>query len=365
MNTNAMVLILGTLLASLAIGCKATSTNWRVSPHPATAVTGQWSIVIHGGAGMLDKAMPAEQRAAYEAALRTSLDAGKAILARGGTSLDACEAAVRVLEDHPLFNAGRGAVLTREGIAELDASIMDGQTLKAGAIAGVKTVKNPITLARRVMTETPHILIAREHADALAAKWNIDRAEPGYFVTPRRREALEKKMKDLGLPPPPPSPGLPRSEADAPTGASTPTITPTWGDTTGTVGCVALDTHGNLAAATSTGGLNAKMPGRVGDTPIIGAGTYANNASVAVSCTGTGEQFIRHVAAHELAALMLYAGASLKEAADTVLNHRLDHDDGGLIAIDRKGNVIATMTTGCMPRAWATSNGAQGAAIWE
>lgn len=360
MHTPASLLLLAAAAGvALLVGCAAprpgTGSAWRDREAPAPAVTWRWAIVIHGGAGSLDPAMPADQRAEYERALAASRDAGVQVLQAGGTSLDACEAAVRVLEDHPLFNAGRGAVLTREGVAELDAAVMEGRTLRCGAIAGVKTVRNPVTLARRVMTETKHVLFAREHADALAAQWGLERVEPGYFVTPHRRAALEAKMRELGLPPPPPSPGLPRSDA----------IPSRFGDTAGTVGCVALDIHGDLAAATSTGGLNAKMGGRVGDSPIIGAGTYANNASVGVSCTGTGEQFIRHVAAHELASLVRYAGASLDDAARTVLLQRLDPDDGGLIAIDRTGAIVAMTTTGCMPRAWMDSTGRAGLSIWD
>lgn len=324
-----------------------------------SAITGRWAIVVHGGAGMLDKQMPAATQAAYRAALEEAVDAGRRILASGGASLEAAEAAVRVLEDNELFNAGRGAVLTRAGTCELDASIMDGRTLKCGAGAGLRTVKNPITFARLVMEQTPHILFTGDGAEKLATDFGVDRVDPTYFITPRRREQLRKRMAELGLS---------RGEGDGAAATNDPVRAALGAGSdvlAGTVGCVALDTHGNIAAATSTGGMTAKMPGRVGDSPIIGAGCYANNASLGVSCTGTGEQFIRHVAAHELSALVRYKGLSLAQAADVVLNQRLDPDDGGLIAIDRNGNIVARTTTGCMPRAWASSDGRSDAAIWD
>ncbi len=314
---------------------------------PVSAVTGKWAIVVHGGAGMLDKSMPEDQKAAYRAGMTTAVDAGRRVLAAGGTSLDAVEAAVRTLEDNELFNAGKGAVLTRAGTCELDASIMDGRTLKCGAVAGAKTVKHPITFARQIMERTPHILFAGEGAEKLAGELGVERVDPSYFITPRRKEQLDKKLRELGLA------AMSDVGGISPDGAM------------GTVGCVALDVHGDIAAATSTGGMTAKMPGRVGDSPIIGAGCYANNASLGVSCTGTGEQYIRHVAAHELSALVRYKGLSLADAARVVLNDRLDPDDGGLIAIGRDGAIVMMMTTGCMPRAAADSGGRMEVHIWE
>ncbi len=347
------------LAACVLAGCAAAPQATLPRPVAVSGVQGRWAIAIHGGAGMLDPAMPEPMKAEYRAALGSALAAGETILSSGGASLDAVEAAVRVLEDHPLFNAGRGAVLTREGVAELDASIMEGRTLKCGAVCGVRTVKNPISLARRVMQDTPHAFFSGAGAEELARGWSLERVDPGYFVTPRRREQLELKMKELGLPPPPPSPGLPRAEGSGRSGIADA------GDATGTVGCVALDIHGDLAAATSTGGMTAKMPGRIGDSPIIGAGTYANNETLAVSCTGTGEQFMRHVAAHELSSLVRYARLPLTDAVDTVLTRRLDVDDGGLIAIDRQGQIVMQTTTGCMPRASADSSGARTVAMWD
>lgn len=311
--------------------------------------SGRWAIVIHGGAGSLDRNLPADRRAAIESGLNRAMDAGKAVLTKGGTSVDAVEAAVRVLEDDENFNAGRGAVLTREGVAELDASIMDGSTLKCGAVAGVRTVKNPIGLARRVMQETNHVLFTGAGAEQLAQSLGVERVEPSYFVTPVRQEQLKKKMQELGLPV-----SMIGSQRTKNTEL-----------TSGTVGCVAMDVRGHLAAATSTGGLNAKMAGRVGDSPIIGAGNYANDKSAAISCTGTGEQYIRHVAAHDVASLVRYAGRPLDQAARIVLTERLDVDDGGMIAMDAGGHVVAYTTTGCMPRAIEGSGVARVVKIWE
>jgi len=346
---------LATAIALSFIPACTTSTtrNTMASPgnaHPS-ATTGGWSIVIHGGAGMLDKAMPDDQKAAYRAGLTDALNAGKAILAKGGTSLAAAEAAVLTLEDNELFNAGKGAVLTRAGTCELDASIMDGRTLKAGAAAGLTTVKNPIRFARLIMELTPHILFAGEGAEKLAAEFGAERVDPAYFITPRRQQQLEQKLKQFA----PAASGSSHSSA----------FTPHPSLSSGTVGCVALDTHGNIAAATSTGGMTAKMPGRIGDSPIIGAGCYANNATLGVSCTGTGEQFIRHVVAYDLAALVKYKGLSLREAARVVLTERLDPDDGGLIAIGRDGTIVMMTTTGCMPRAAADSSGKLEIGIWD
>lgn len=335
-------LLLAVFVAAWMIGC--TQTNQQRGSAPVVDQSQpKWAIVIHGGAGMLDRSMPADLKLRYEQGLTSALRAGRTILAAGGSSLDAAEAAVRSLEDNELFNAGRGAVLTRAGTCELDASIMDGRTLKCGAGAGLRTVRNPITFARRVMEQTPHILFTGDGAETVATQLGVERVDPGYFITPRRREQLDKRMKELGL-------------AAAPSDDSL---------TRGTVGCVALDIRGDIAAATSTGGMTAKMPGRVGDSPLIGAGCYANNATLGVSCTGTGEQFIRHVAAHDLSALVRYKGLTLEQAASVVLTERLEIDDGGLIAIDRAGNIVATTTTGCMPRAWARSDGATHLQIWD
>jgi beta-aspartyl-peptidase (threonine type) len=221
--------------------------------------------------------------------------------------------------------------------------------LRCGACAGVRTVKNPISFARRIMQETPHILFAAEGAERLAAQMGVERVDPSYFITPRRREQLDKKMQDINAP-------KKAAQAERPAGFHD--------FPRGTVGCTALDTAGNLAAATSTGGMTGKMPGRVGDSPIIGAGCYANNITLAVSCTGTGEQYIRHAAAHELASLVRYKGLSLEEAARVVLNERLDLDDGGLIAVDREGRTVASTTTRCMPHVSSDWRGRRRFGMW-
>lgn len=320
----------------------------------ARTVTGRWAIVVHGGAGMLDRDMPQAEKDAYRAGLEGAVRAGEEILKRGGSSLDAVEAAVRVLEDDPRFNAGRGAVLTRSGACELDASIMDGRTLACGAVAGARSVRNPISFARRIMQETPHVLFAGDGAEKLAAEFAarggapvVELVDPSYFITPKRMEQLDRKMREMM--------GTHRTSSLGSGSEELPR---------GTVGCVALDTAGDIAAATSTGGMTAKMPGRVGDSPIIGAGCYANNITLGVSCTGTGEQYIRHAAAHELSSLVRYRGLPLNEAARVVLNERLDPDDGGLIAIDREGAIVMMTTTGCMPAASADWRGKREFQMW-
>lgn len=320
------------------------------APLRQATIKGRWAIVVHGGAGMLDKNMSEEQKEVVRAGVTAAVLVGEKILAAGGSSLDAAEAAVRVLEDHEYYNAGRGAVLTRDGTCELDASIMEGRELRCGAVAGARTIRNPISFARRVMQETPHVLFAADGAERLADKMGVERVDPSYFITPRRKEQLERRLKELST--------APSEEAWA-RGAGHSELM------SGTVGCVAFDMNGDLAAATSTGGMTAKIPGRIGDSPIIGAGCYANNTSVAVSSTGTGEQYIRHVAAHELSSLIRYAGMGLDDAMRTVLNQRLEPDDGGMIAIDREGRIAAMMTTGCMPRAWSDSSGNRMVGVWD
>lgn len=349
MNTRPAIALLGVLTLMVLPACSTSrsSPGGHESAQRERTITGRWAIVIHGGAGMLDRSMPESERQAYHDSLDRALSAGETILKSGGTSLDAVEASVRVLEDDPRFNAGRGAVLTRDGTCELDASIMNGRTLACGAVAGAKTVKNPISFARRIMQETPHILFTGDGAERLAASMGVERADPAYFITPRRQEQLEKKMRELAQP-----------KTSAATHAPSDV-------TQGTVGCVALDIRGDLAAATSTGGMTAKMPGRVGDSPIIGAGCYANNVSLGVSCTGTGEQFIRNAAAHELSSLVRYQSLSLADAASIVLNQRLDPDDGGLIAIDREGRIVMVTTTGCMPAASSDWRGRRTFRMWD
>jgi beta-aspartyl-peptidase (threonine type) len=255
--------------------------------------------------------------------LTQALALGRDRLADGGSSLDAVEQVIRMLEDHPLFNAGRGGVLNADGDAELDASIMDGRDRSCGAVAAVRTVKNPISLARLVMTRTRHILLVGDGAARFAAEMQVDLVEPEYFRVSGNSAGASGEARSL----------------------------------IGTVGCVALDRNGNLAAGTSTGGLKGKMVGRVGDSPVIGAGTYADNATCAVSGTGIGEQFIRHAVAYDVAARMGYLNASLEDAVHTQLFERLQPGDGGIIAVDRRGAISMQFSTAGMPRAAADSSG--------
>lgn len=296
--------------------------------------TGPIAIAIHGGAGAAPKSSP-ERWAAYEAKLTEALQAGHQILSKGGASLDAVEAAVRVLEDSPLFNSARGAVLTNEGTAELDASIMEGRTLQAGAIAAVKHIKNPISLARRVLEDSPHVLLVGDGAEVFAREQGSEFVDNEYFRTERRMEQWkrirdrEKKEVDDGAL----LDGMPNAKH-------------------GTVGAVALDQHGNLAAATSTGGTSYKKFGRIGDSPIIGAGTYADNETCAVSSTGHGEYYIRGVIAYDIAAFMRYTGVSVAEAAESRIHDKLTKmgGTGGVIAMDREGNIAMPFNTAAMHR---------------
>ena len=317
-----------------------------------SAAAGDWAIALHGGAGRIPKDLPAERVAAYERSLTAALDAGVKILDAGGASLDAVEAVVRVMEDDPLFNAGRGAVFTRAGGHELDASIMDGRTKACGAVAGVTTVRHPITAARRVMDRTPHVLLAGPGAEAFAADAGCEAVANSHFYTARRWQSFRRLVPDA---PAEPAYGLPEAD-DAPRPANE--------EAGGTVGCVAVDSAGNLAAATSTGGLTGKMAGRVGDTPVVGAGTYAD-ARVAVSGTGKGEQYIRHQIAARVAWLEARDGTDLDAAVRECLEEVLDPGDGGLIALDAEGRMSLRTSTGAMPRAWASAGGERRTAIWE
>ncbi|HEX7118167.1 MAG TPA: isoaspartyl peptidase/L-asparaginase, partial [Longimicrobiales bacterium] len=291
------------LAAALALGLAAGLAPRAVAAQDAD---GAIAIAIHGGAGTIRRGdMTPEAEKAYRAKLEEALRAGYAVLEDGGTSLDAVVAAITVMEDSPLFNAGKGAVFTNAGTNELDAAIMDGATLRAGAVAGVKTVKNPILLARAVMERSPHVMLAGAGAEAFAAEQGLELVDPEYFFTQHRWDALQRIKAEEA--------GKPVSEPQGPQ-AFFPDDRKF-----GTVGAVALDRHGNLAAGTSTGGMTNKRWGRIGDSPIIGAGTYANNASCAVSATGHGEYFIRNVVAHDICARVEYGGQTLEEAANYVV----------------------------------------------
>jgi beta-aspartyl-peptidase (threonine type) len=310
------------------------------NPNMETKKTG---LVIHGGAGTIERSnMTPEKEREYRAGLERALTAGYEILKRGGSSLDATEAAVRVLEDDPHFNAGRGSVFTSAGTNEMDASIMDGKTLKAGAVGSVQHIKNPITLARLVMEKSPHVMLDCAGAEAFAKANGMELVDQKYFFTQERWDALQK-MK--------------AAEKQRATGAGKSFII-TDQDRHGTVGAVALDRDGNLAAATSTGGTTNKMPGRIGDTPMIGAGTYASNQTCAVSCTGDGEYFIRVAAAHEVSALMQHRGLKLQEAAQTALDTvKQLGGTGGLIAIDKNGEIALPFNTNGMYRGYVDPKG--------
>ncbi len=312
----------------------------------AGAPAGEWSLVIHGGAGTILRAdLDAATETAYREALDAALAAGAAVLDTGGAGLDAVEAAIRTMEDSPLFNAGKGAVFTAAGTNELDASIMDGRDRDAGAVAGVTTVRHPISAARAVMEKSPHVMMARDGADAFAASAGLEIVDPSYFRTERRWQAYLKAKA--------------QAEADS-AGAPDPDRKH------GTVGCVALDRAGNIAAGTSTGGMTWKLWGRVGDAPVIGAGTWADNATCGVSATGHGEFFIRNAVAHDIAARMAYAGLSLQEAAEQVVMGDLVEQGatGGVVALDAAGNIAMVFNTPGMYRGWRSEGGAGEIAIF-
>jgi beta-aspartyl-peptidase (threonine type) len=316
-------------------------------PSPPEPAERPWALVVHGGAGVIGRRdLSPAQETAYRAALARAAEAGAAVLVTGGAALDAVQAAVSVLEDDPLFNAGRGAVFTAEGRIELDAAIMDGATLKAGAVAGVVTPRHPVALARAVMDRSPHVMLTGAGADAFAGAQALELAERGWFQTERRWRALEATLAARGLPAPPrpdglgtrpdPAHGLAHDEGKR-----------------GTVGAVACDARGDVAAATSTGGVTAKQWGRAGDSPIIGAGTYADNRACAVSATGAGEYFIRLTVARTIAALVQMTGMDLQDAADQVVRRELTAlgGDGGVIAVTPKGEMAWSFNTEGMYRA--------------
>lgn len=293
---------------------------------------GKAVLAIHGGAGTLPRRRMAPGREReYRDALLFALQRGFSVLEKGGSALDAVTGAVVALEDCPLFNAGRGSVFNAAGKHEMDAAVMDGATLKAGAVAAVRTIRNPVLAARAVMERTPHVLLAAEGAERFAKDNGIALVPPGYFFTRERHEALKKRLKSHH----------------------------------GTVGAVALDARGHLAAATSTGGYTGKLPGRVGDSPLLGAGTWADDATCAVSGTGLGEAFIRAAAAHDVSARMRYLRAPLARAAAAALRNvaRLG-GDGGLVAVDRRGNVVMPFNSAGMYRAAIAGNGRPRVAIY-
>ena len=319
---------------------------------PETTESGQplpermeYAIVLHGGAGVISRDIDDEVRDGYLASLEEALTIGRDLLDAGGSSLDAVEQVIRYLEDDERFNAGRGAVFTSEGRHELDASIMDGRDLNAGAVAGVRTVKNPISLARNVMEESRHVMFAGDGAERFADMMDVERVDNSWFNTDRRRQQLERA----------------RDQAAFHDGTQAhPDVHPF-----GTVGAAALDRDGNLAAGTSTGGMTNKMPGRIGDSPVIAAGTYADNNTCAVSATGHGEKFIRNAVAYQICAIMEFQDATLAEAARIVIHEKLDEGDGGIIAVDYLGNISMEFSSPGMFRGAADSDGRFEVAIWE
>lgn len=307
-----------------------------MAAQPPESNAPKWSLAIHGGAGTIPKNIPEAEKEEYLKSLRAALDVGRKVLAGGGTSLDAVEKVVRTLEDDPLFNAGKGAVFTHDGRNELDAAIMDGRNLSCGSVAGLRTVRNPISLARMVMEKSPHVFMVGDGAEKFADEMKVERVDPKYFFTQKRWDQLQEALK---------------KEQEA--------------KPKGTVGAVALDVHGNLAAATSTGGMTNKRFGRLGDVPVIGAGTYANNRTCAISSTGWGEQFIKHTVAHDISALMEYRGMTLQQAADEVIHRKLKKDDGGVIGVAHDGSIALVFNSEGMYRGAADSNGRFDVAIWE
>ena len=316
----------------------------QAEPSPSATPDGDWhgpGLVIHGGAGTIGRDMPDDVQKGYRAALDAIVRLGLARIEQGQDCLDVVEAVVVALENHPLFNAGHGAVYTAQGRHELDAAIMRGSDLACGAITGISTVKNPIRLARAVMEKTQHVLLSGSGAESFADIAGVERVANDYFDTEHRRQEWDRTQKQA------------MTSHDLQTNKM------------GTVGCAVMDRKGKLAAGTSTGGMTNKMFGRVGDVPIIGAGTYANDTCCAISCTGHGEKFIRNVVAHEVSALMRHAGLSLQAAADRVMSEVLSPGDGGLIAIDSAGRTVFSYNSEGMYRARAHLGGPVQVAIWE
>ena len=320
-----------------------------------TAMTAQANpvaIVIHGGAGRIDRdALTPERERLYHATLEQSLRAGHAIVKGGGSALDAVEAAIVIMEDAPVFNAGKGAVFTAEGKNELDASIMDGRALQAGAVGGVTTVKNPIRASRAVMEKSPHVLFTNRGAEKFASDNGLEMVDPKYFFTERRWKQVQKWLK----------------QQKAKTKSQAAAEPDRHADYFSTVGCVALDANGNIAAGTSTGGMTGKRFGRIGDSPIIGAGTYADNRTAGISCTGHGEYFIRHAVAHDISARIAYKKESLAKAARDVVQTVLKQagGSGGIIGLDAQGNIVMEFNTNAMTRGSIGPDGILKTAIFK
>ena len=328
----------------------------QASPAPSVAGgTHKWAIVMHGGAGVIErKSMRPETEKMYRAGLNEALQAASAVVDKGGRSVDAVEAAIKVLEENPLFNCAHGAVFTADGKNELDAAIMDGKTMMAGSVADVTRTRHPISLARAVMEKSPHVMLIGAGADQFAASVGLEQVPPSFFFTERRWQSLVKQLQREGKPIPPRPAGTPPAPAEPLAEIETPDA-----HKFGTVGIVVLDRDGNVAAGTSTGGTQGKQWNRVGDTPIIGAGTYASNQSCAVSATGTGEYFIRLTVARTICALVQYRGMPLQAAVDEVVQKELGeiHGDGGVVALTPDGQMAWSFNTPGMYRARLSEGG--------
>jgi beta-aspartyl-peptidase (threonine type) len=335
MKTKLIILSLLLICILALFSCKTDKKSAADHSKGASGPKQEWAIVIHGGAGGMTKEdLTPELDKEYRASLQIALSTGKKILFDGGSALDAVEQTIRTMEDNPLFNAGKGAVFTHEGRNELDAAIMDGSNLGAGAVAGVTDIKNPISAARKVMTNSPHVMLSGAGASQFAKEQGLEIVPASYFYTEKRFNELQELLKK---------------------------------EKYGTVGCCALDKYGNLAAGTSTGGMANKRYNRIGDSPIIGAGTYANNNTCAVSGTGHGEYFIRWTVAHDISALMEYKGLSLKEASALVVNDKLVKagGSGGVICVDKSGNISMPFNSSGMFRGFATADGKEGIFIYK
>lgn len=335
------------IISVLFFSCE-NKPNTKIEDISTNKIQNEFAIVLHGGAGTITKEnMSDSLQTAYEQKLTEAVTAGHQILADGGNALDAVAATINILEDSPLFNAGKGAVFTHEGRNELDASIMEGKNLNAGAVAGVRRIKNPINLARDVMEKSPHVMLYGNGAEEFARENGYEMTDTSYFFTQENFDRLQRiiHQNKMGY--------SEKSENNA--------------YKYGTVGCVALDKHGTIAAGTSTGGMTNKRWNRIGDSPIIGAGTYANNLTCGVSATGWGEKFIRSVAAYDISALMEYKGLSLQEAAHEVIHNKLPkmEGDGGIIGIDKNGNIVMEFNTPGMYRAAMNDKGELTVGLFE
>jgi beta-aspartyl-peptidase (threonine type) len=330
------------LLACVLAACAAA---------PQQPATHHWSIVVHGGAGVIERAhMTPELEAQYRAAMNHALQTGANILNHGGSSLDAVQAVISEMEDDPLFNAGRGSVFDADGVIRMDASIMDGRTRAAGAVAEVTRTRHPIQLARAVMEQSPHVMIAGDGADAFGRAHDIEQVDPSFFFTERRWQQLTDELTKRHLPIPPRPAGAPPAPHSQLTFPDEHKF--------GTVGVVAMDEHGDIAAGTSTGGTTAKLWGRIGDSPIIGAGTYAQNGVCGVSATGTGEYFIRVGVARDICARMQFGHESAEQASKDVFDElNAIHGDGGVIVMDANGHAVWRFNTPGMYRARLEASG--------